>query len=519
MSTALRQLLHHVDTGGDRIAFAIEGSTLTWAQLDDASRRYAASLHAVGVRPGDRVACLLPTGLALVVALVGNCRAGVVHVPINDRYRTREIAHILTDSGAVVLLIGADGAAVDAVAELPDAALPTRVFVAGERGSALFGGRCDEGRFADLLTGPRDEGSPPVDDDALSLLIYTSGTTGRSKGVELTVANVVAGIDALTRLWCWTRDDVLVLALPLFHVHGLCIGLHGTLLRGCRADLAPRFDPQRVASAIESGGTIFMGVPTMYARLVEAMDVEPGFGDRLRPARLFTSGSAALSPSIFERFEAETGHRILERYGMSETLLTLSNPYDGERRPGTVGQPVPGCEIALFDDEGQPCPPGTVGEIHARGPSVMHRYWKAPEQSAAAFRDGWFRTGDAAVLSDDGYVSIVGRRSVDVIKSGGYKISAREIEEALERAPEIAEAAVIGIPDPVWGERVVAAVVVAGPGVASDVLVDAVRRQCDSELAEYKRVRAIVVVDALPRNALGKVQKHQLKSFDFDLAT
>jgi acyl-CoA synthetase (AMP-forming)/AMP-acid ligase II len=257
------------------------------------------------------------------------------------------------------------------------------------------------------------------------------------------------------------------------------------------------------------GGSIFMGVPTMYSRIVEELDADPAQADWLKSARLFTSGSAALSPNIFERFKAHTGHEILERYGMSETLLTLSNPYLGERRPGTVGRPVPGCDVRVVDSSMEDVQPGDVGEIVVQGPTVMDGYWNLPDKTDEAFRDGWFLTGDVATVSADGYVSIVGRRSVDIIKSGGYKISAREIEEVLERHADVRAVAVVGIPDETWGERIGAAVVLT-EGVDTDGLLGRLADHCDGTIADYKQVRDLIVVDAIPRNALGKVQKHKV---------
>ncbi len=471
------RLTDHVRSGDPRVAFVertADGSerSLTWRELDTWSRRWMSVLNDKGVRPGDRVAVFAPSSLELVAALVAHHRAGLVHVPVNTRYRRREIDHIVTDSGSALL--------------------------------------ADEELLRSLHTyEPASAIDVSRDDEATCLLIYTSGTTGRSKGVTLSFRAVTRGIGALTALWEWSASDRLALALPLFHVHGLCIGLHGTLLHRMTAEIQPRFSPAQVVSAFERGATIFMGVPTMYARLLTHLDAHPDDAMPLRRARLFTSGSAALPASDHRRFHEHTGLAILERYGMSETLLTLSNPYGGERRPGSVGFPVPGVEVRIVDDAGAEPPPGVAGEIAVRGPSLMSGYYGLPEATASSYRDGWFMTGDAAFRDEDGYVHIVGRRSVDILKSGGFKISAREIEEVLLEHPAVVEAAVVGLEDPEWGHRIAAVVVVAA-GVIVGPVAAALDGHCRSVLASFKRPRQIEVWSELPRNALGKLQKHRI---------
>jgi malonyl-CoA/methylmalonyl-CoA synthetase len=306
----------------------------------------------------------------------------------------------------------------------------------------------------------------------------------------------------------------MALALPLFHVHGLGLGIHGALLNRMTIHLFERFDAARIVEAFARGGaTLFQGVPTMYVKLLELAAADSSAAQALARARLFTSGSAPLPADDFRRFEELTGHRILERYGMSETLFTLSNPYE-DRRPGTVGRPVPGCEARIVDDAGEDVPPGEPGEILVRSNGMMSRYWGKPAETAASFRGEWFATGDMAHRDLDGYFTIAGRKSVDFIKSGGFKISAREIEEVLRRHPRIRDVAVLGAPDRVWGERIVAAVVLRssdGPPPASEVLLEELASFCSKSLADYKRPREVRVVDELPRNALGKIQKHRLR--------
>ncbi|HLT34835.1 MAG TPA: AMP-binding protein, partial [Enhygromyxa sp.] len=314
--------------------------------------------------------------------------------------------------------------------------------------------------------------------------------------------------------------DKLVLALPLFHVHGLCIGIHGAALHRIPVLLERRFDPaaivHRFADHERGNASLFMGVPTMYAAIVEHLNAQPKAAATLARGRLFTSGSAALAPELWEQFVELTDQRILERYGMSETLITLSNPYVGVRKPGAVGQPVPGCDAAVVDDNGDELGVGEPGELIVHSNGIMLGYWNLPEQTAASFirdRNGqpWFRTGDVAYIDERGYFHIVGRRSVDIIKSGGFKISAREIEELLASHPAVRELAVIGVADPRWGERIVACVAPKQPVEQPGALLAELVAQLRAGLADYKKPRGLYLCEALPRNALGKLQKHLLR--------
>jgi len=433
------------------------------------------------VGPGDRVAALAPSSPQLVAAMLGTYAVGAIWVPINTRYRATEVGHILEDAKPSLLLC--DPSLHDA---LPAHQVPMR----------------------DLADPPAAEASLAVlPDDAPAMLIYTSGTTGRSKGATLSMAAVVDGIAALTGLWGWTDQDVLSLQLPLFHVHGLCIGVFGSLLAGMTMLMHRKFSAASVVADVdECGATVFMGVPTMYTRLLEHLRSVPTDGERLAKARLFTAGSAALPAADLEAFERFTGHRILERYGMSETLITFSNPLSGERRPGSVGREVPGVVSRVVDDEGAEVDVGTVGELQVQTPAMMTGYWNNAGATAESFDGPWFRTGDVVTRDADGYLRIVGRKSVDIIKSGGFKISAREIEEALLLHPAVAEAAVVGLADATWGERIEAAVVLEEPASA-----EALIEHAATLLADYKKPRAVHVMDVLPRNALGKLQKVALK--------
>jgi acyl-CoA synthetase (AMP-forming)/AMP-acid ligase II len=341
-----------------------------------------------------------------------------------------------------------------------------------------------------------------VTDDDLALLIYTSGTTGRAKGCAHTFGGLRAGLGALMDLWGIGAGDVVVNALPLFHVHGLCVALLGPLWAGATVRLLPRFSPEGVVDAVRAGGTVFMSVPTMVHRMIGHLDERPDDAAVLARLRLFTCGSAALSAEQLERLRARTGLTILERYGMSETLITVSNRRDA-RRPGAVGWAVPSVQTRVVDDE-----------LQVRGPGVMRGYWNRPDADREVFVTDehggppWFRTGDVVAVDDEGCIRIVGRASQDILKVGGYKLSAREIEEEIARHPDIAEVAVVGIPDEEWGERVCAIVVPrAGRAPELAALQGAVR------LHESKKPRVLLVRDALPRNALGKVLKPELKAW------
>jgi acyl-CoA synthetase (AMP-forming)/AMP-acid ligase II len=513
LSTA--HLFAALENGSDELAYEFEGRHLTWAELDERARSYANALSHAGVGKGDRVAVYAETCLELIIALFGNYFLGAIHVPINTRYRTLEVAHILADCQPSAVIGDAAGGEVLelALGRTAFARAPVRIGI--DAGAAGF-------RFDELLAATPGDYIRPRDEDA-ALMIYTSGTTGPSKGVLLCHDAVVSNMRALTGLWTWSERDRLVLALPLFHVHGLCIGVHGAAIHGMCVLLERRFDPASVVARFgdhdRGRASICMGVPTMYTALVERMREHPAAAAELARGRLFTSGSAALSPELWQTFVELTDQRILERYGMSETLITLSNPYVGVRLPGSVGQPVPGCDAAVVDENGDELPVGEPGELIVLSTGIMNGYWNLPEQTVASFmpdREGqpWFRTGDVAFVDEDGYFHIVGRKSVDIIKSGGFKISAREIEEALASHPTVREVAIVGLDDAKWGQRIIACVV-TDPAAAgalddpSELLEALVAHHCD-QLAEFKKPRGLYLCDELPRNALGKLQKHRL---------
>ncbi|MGQ9829570.1 MAG: acyl-CoA synthetase [Roseiflexus sp.] len=472
-----------------------EGRAYPYAAVAAIAARWATLLSATGVERGDRVALYLENSPAFVAAYLGAHMIGAIVVLVNTQYRQTELRHILNDSEACVIIVD-DQAHADLVSQAQE---NVRIILAD---AVALEGTDDAPEWT----------SEPAPDD-IALLGYTSGTTGRSKGAMLTHANLMANSAAVTRAWHWTERDRLLLTLPLFHVHGLGVGLNGALFTASTVDLRRGFDATDVIDTLARGETtMFFGVPTMYTRLIAEARRRLAEGAPLRvdAVRLFVSGSAPLNPQTFAEFEELFGQRILERYGMTETIMNLTNPYDGERRPGTVGMPFPGQEARIVDVRTrQPLSDGSIGEIQVRGPHVFAGYWRNPQATAAAFdTDGWFNTGDLGWRGDDGYFVITGRAR-ELIISGGYNIYPREVEEVLLDHPAVAEVAVVGLPDPEFGEQVVAVVV---PTVQPrDGLEQELIDWCRARLASYKKPRRIIFAATLPRNALGKVQKHLLQ--------
>ena len=457
---------------------------LTRGDLDGRSRRVAGRLHRAGLRAGDRLLLSAENSAELVVAHLAASRLGLVVVPVNTAYQRDEIAHVAADCRPRVAVVD----------------------------DAARGAWVDEAVDDDVLVTTPAVALPDAEDDVVldaadpadpALLVYTSGTTGAPKGALLTHANLLATAEALRLAWRWTPRDRLLLCLPLFHIHGLGNGLHGSLHAGASIVLLSRFAPDAVLQAAgEHEATMFFGVPTMYARLVDS----PEAGE-LRRLRLCVSGSAPLQADLHRRVEDVSGQRVLERYGMTETGMLVSNPVDGERRPGAVGLPLPGVRVRLVDVEH--CDGQATGAIEVRGPNVFAGYWQRPDADADAFTgDRWFRTGDIGALDDDGYLRIVGRAK-DLVITGGFNVHPREVEDVLRTHPAVGDVAVIGQPDAEWGEVVVAVVVVA-PGAAAPS-VEELRAHFAGRLAPYKHPRRVRMVDELPRNALGKVQKHRLR--------
>jgi malonyl-CoA/methylmalonyl-CoA synthetase len=456
--------------------------TLSYAAL----RRSAAGV-AGRVAGADRVSVWAEPRVESCVGVVGALLAGVPAVPINPRSGDRELAHVLADSSP------------DCLIAAPGAALPTALETLPRVTVDL-----DAPDAADVALPAEPDG------DAPALVVYTSGTTGPPKGAVLPRRAIGCNLDALADAWAWTADDVVAHGLPLFHVHGLILGVLGPLRRGGTAHHLGRFSPKAAADALEQDATLLFGVPTMYRRLADAAEEDHRIAAALARARLLVSGSAPLPAAEHARLERLTGRRVIERYGMTETLMITAIRADGDPRAGYVGVPLAGVEVRLVDEGGNALDTAddeTIGEIQVRGPSVFAGYLNRPDATSDAIGGGWFRTGDLATRSRDGYFRIVGRRATDLIKSGGFKIGAGEIEAALREHDAVDDAAVTGAPDPDLGERVVAWVVLrAGAQVGATDLIDHVA----STLAPHKRPRVVHFIDELPRNELGKVQKTRL---------
>ena len=461
----------------DEAALEFRGVTATFGELDARTNRLAHLLFTRGLTPGDRLCCYLSNSPFMIDLYVACVKAGVIFTPVNILYRDREITHILNDSVPKALVT--------------DQIIATQVPLWTP--SELQGAAVSQ---------PDTRPDVVLDGDSPAGIIYTSGTTGTSKGAVLTHNNFA--INAINIAACWqiTSADRLLLALPLFHVHGLGNGLHAWLLTGCRMRLLERFDHAHAAPEfLQFKTTLFFGVPAMYVRM---NDWDPETAAAIgHGMRLFVCGSAPLPAQTLEEFRAKYSHTILERYGMSETLMNLSNPYHGERRPGSVGMPLPGISARILDEQGKPVADGATGELFLKGPNVFAGYWRREEATRAAFHDGWFKTGDLAMRAVDGYYTLCGRRS-DLIISGGFNIYPREIEEFLEELEGVTEAAVKAGADRIRGEVPIAYVV----GDADPALLEA---RCREKLASFKVPRAFHRVEKLPRNALGKVQKHLLK--------
>ncbi len=471
-----------------------DGGAITGAEFHAMCARAASAMTAAGLQPGDRLAVQVAKSPAALALHGGAVMAGVVFLPLNTAYTATEVDYFLANSGARLML--ADGANEAALAPVA-AACGAQLMVLNADGSGSFGA-------AMATAAPMAAPAARTEDD-LAALLYTSGTTGRSKGAMLSQRNLLSNAEVLVREWRFTAADVLLHALPIFHTHGLFVATNVMLLAGGSMIFLPRFDADGVIAHLPRASTM-MGVPTFYTRLLD--DGRLG-RELVGHMRLFISGSAPLLADTHLEWEARTGHRILERYGMTETNMNSSNPYQGERRAGSVGFPLPGVEIRITDPEsGAALPQGEIGMIEVRGPNVFQGYWQMPDKTAAELREnGFFITGDLGMFDADGYLHIVGRQK-DLIIAGGYNIYPKEVELALDAVPGVRESAVIGVPHPDLGEAVLG-VIVPEDGAPPDT--EAILADLAAHLARFKLPRALEIVAELPRNTMGKVQKAALR--------
>jgi malonyl-CoA/methylmalonyl-CoA synthetase len=477
-----------------------DGSVDTYADLAARTARLAHALVALGVAPGDRVAVQVEKTPAALYLYLATLRAGAVFLPLNTAYTTAEVSYFVEDAEPSLLVCDpAAQAALEPVAAGVGARIAT--LDAAGQGSLTDLAAAQPDHFLTIPRGPTD----------LAAICYTSGTTGRSKGAMLTHANLTSNARTLASIWRFSSNDVLIHALPIYHVHGLFVATNTVLAAGASMIFRARFDPAEV-TGLFSRASVLMGVPTFYTRLLGQAGLT---AEAAAPMRLFVSGSAPLLAETHRDWTARTGKPILERYGMTETGMNASNPYDGERRPGAVGFPLPGVEVRITDpDSGQAVAAGEIGMIEVRGPNVFAGYWRMPEKTAAEFRPGgWFITGDLGLIDADGYVHIVGRGK-DLIITGGFNVYPKEVEAELDALPGVVESAVIGLPHADFGEGVTAVCAVgAGPAPDEAAVIVALAER----LARFKQPKRVLFVEDLPRNAMGKVQKALLRERYADL--
>ncbi len=501
MANPLYDSLFGQHAGSDRTFLHLgDGTQITYDAFLRMAARYANLIVALGAQPGDRLAAQVdksPQALAVYAACV---QAGVVFLPLNTAYTASELSYFVTNSGARILLC--DGRKAEALAPVAEEA--------GARLETLNGD--GTGSFPEQAEGqPESFDTVARDADDLAAFLYTSGTTGRSKGAMLTQSNLLSNAQRLTDYWRFAADDVLLHALPIFHTHGLFVASNITLLAGGQMIFLPKFDLDEMIRLMPQA-TSMMGVPTFYTRLLSDKRFTRELASHMR---LFISGSAPLLAETHVQFENRTGHRILERYGMTETNMNTSNPYDGERRAGTVGFPLPGVEVRITDAKtGEVLQQGEIGDVEVRGPNVFKGYWQMPEKTAEELREnGFFITGDLGQFDEDGYLQIVGRNK-DLIISGGYNIYPKEIEMLLDEQEGIEESAVIGVPHPDFGETVVGILV---PKADATPDIEAIEQQVKATLARFKHPQRLIVLPELPRNTMGKVQKKALREQFNDL--
>jgi malonyl-CoA/methylmalonyl-CoA synthetase len=469
-----------------------EGRVLSYGDLETGSARFANALVSLGLRPGDRVAVQVEKSPETLLLYLGCLRAGGVYLPLNTAYTLAEVSYFLGDAEPAVIVC--DPKVQEGVAALAAGAAVVTLDATG-RGSLAELADDQPATFETVLRSGSD----------LAAILYTSGTTGRSKGAMLTHANLAANASTLVEAWRFSADDVLLHALPIFHIHGLFVAVNVPLMAGASLIYLPKFDPEAILRLLPEA-TVMMGVPTFYVRLLQDDRLDANL---VRNLRLCVSGSAPLLAETHQSWAAQTGQAILERYGMTETGMNTSNPYDGDRIAGTVGPPLPDVTVRITDPEtGAPLPQGEIGMIEVKGPNVFAGYWRMPEKTAAEFRaDGFFITGDLGIIDARGYVQIVGRGK-DLIITGGFNVYPKEVEGEIDALPGVVESAVIGLPHPDFGEAVTAIVATGPNGVADE---GAILRALAERLAAFKRPKRVLFVDDLPRNTMGKVQKAALR--------
>jgi len=469
------------------------GTTFSYTDAWRESARIANHLAAAGLRPGDRITVQAPKSPRAVWLYLACLRAGFVYHPLNDAYQPAELEFFIGDAEPRAVVCDPDNA--DLFTSL----------IAGHDCRLLTMDNAGDGSLADGAAGASETfRTLDCERDLVAVLLYSSGTTGQPKGAMLTHGNLAANTATLVSAWGFSADDRMLHALPIYHAHGLFVGLGCVMTSGCAMTFLPKFDVREVMRYLP-GATVMMGIPTFYSRLLGEADFGP---ETCRSIRLFISGSAPLPAEMHEIFHRRSGHAILERYGMTETSMLSSNPLDGERRPGTVGRPLPGVTIRVVDKTGLPIESGVVGEIQVSGPNVFKGYWQREEKTAAEFTaDGFFRTGDQGAVSDDGYLTIMGRDK-DMIISGGLNVYPREVEQAIDQLDGVVESAVIGVPHADFGEGVIAVVVVEPGFKTAEQDMIAILRE---RLANFKSPKRLFFVPKLPRNTMGKVQKNTLR--------
>jgi malonyl-CoA/methylmalonyl-CoA synthetase len=481
-------------TYADKVAIDVNDKQVTFEELNKKANKIANSLKKLGVNKGDRIALYLGNNLELIYFFVGILKNGSVIVPMNTSFKEKEAGYLINNSGAKAILTCDECLPVikNILPQLPNL---KHIIVTDNK---------EYISYEDFIKDASDEDpNVEVTDEDGSIMFYTSGTTGRSKGALLSHKNMESDLEALKQAWHITENDKQILSLPLFHIHGLGVALCGSFYNGYSFVLRPKFDAEETLKLIEEKkATLFMGVPTMYIKILQVKEKY-----KTDSMRLFISGSAPLSAETFKEFQQVFGQEILERAGMSETNMNFSNPYDGKRKPGTVGPVLPCVEVKITDDKFDEVHPGKEGNILIKGDNVFKGYWNAPDKTKESFHDGWFITGDLGKIDEDGYVTFLGR-SKDLIISGGENIYPAEVEEIINSHPSVLESAVIGVPDKEFGESVKACVVLRGTKKATQ---EEIIQYCKEKLASYKKPKFVDFIPELPKNAMGKVQKNVLR--------